>query len=115
MKNPLEKKLVLAALGCVLVLGLVIAVLEAGSYLQERDGYIEVGGGKTVYVPGNAQFVKVNGQVKRIVRFASTVSSAPANCQCPNCCEGICYVVIYTDAIVGGKSVLSLGVAWVKC
>jgi len=115
MKKPVEKKLALAALSCVLVLGLVIAVLEAGSYLQERDGYIEVGGGKTAYVPRNAQFVKVNGQVKRIVKFASTVSSDPVNCRCPKCCEGECYIIVYSDAIVGGQSVLSLVIMWIKC
>jgi hypothetical protein len=115
VKNPFGKKLVLAALSCVLLMGLVNAVLEAGSYLRDRDGCIEIGGGKIAYVPRTAQFVKVNGQVKRIVRFAATVSSAQASCQCPNCCERKCYMFVYTDSVVGGKSLLSLAIVWMDC
>jgi len=115
MKNPVGKKLVLVALSCILMVGLVNAVLAAGSYLRDRAGYVEVGGGKLAYVPRTAQFVKVDGRVKRIVKFASTVSAAEASCQCPKCCNGFCYVFVYTDSLLGGSSILSLSYIWVEC
>jgi hypothetical protein len=115
MKNSNGKKVVLIALACVFSLGLVIAVLNAGSSSPKKDTYIEVGGGKIVYIPRTTQYVKFNGQVRKIVRFASTLSAAEKDCQCPNCCKGSCYVIIYTDGspIFGLK--ICLAVIWLSC
>jgi hypothetical protein len=115
MKSFMSKKVVLIALTCVLSLGLVIVVLNAGSSAPTKDTYIEVGGGKIVYVPRTAQFVKFNGQIRKIVRFASTLSADEKDCQCPNCCRGYCYLIIFTDGIPGKGPIITLSVIWFSC
>jgi len=115
MKNSIGKKVVLIVLTCVFSIGLVIAVLNAGSSTPTKDSYIEVGGGKIVYVPRTTQYVKFNGQVRKIVRFASTLSAAEQGCQCPNCCKGSCYVIIATNASPVKGPIIILAVIWLAC
>jgi len=115
MNYTIRKKIVLGTLASILLIGLAIAVLNAGSYIKERDSYIEVGGGKIVYVPRTAQYVKLNGQIKKVVKFASTLSNAEKDCNCPNCCNGSCYVIVFSDSIPGGNQILPLFVLWVSC
>jgi hypothetical protein len=115
MKNLISKKIVLIALTCVFSIGLVIAVLNAGSSAPQRDPYIEVGGGKIVYVPRTTQYVKFNGQVRKIARFASTLSAAEKDCQCPNCCKGSCYIIVYTDGSPIFGRIIILSVIWFAC
>lgn len=115
MDNSVRQKIVLIGLTCVFFIGLVTAVLNATSYAKERDNYIEVGGGKIVYVPRTTTFVKVNGQVRRIVKFASSLSQEEIDCECPNCCKGSCYVIVFSDSILGGNPIVILTVIWVAC
>jgi len=115
MKNSIYKRVVLIVLACVFSMGLVIAILNAGSNTTKKDSYIEVGGGNVVYVPRTTQYVKFNGQVRRIVRFASTVSSAEIDCQCPNCCKGSCYVIIFSDGSPIKGPIIILSVIWLSC
>jgi len=115
MKSSIGKKIVLIVLTCVFSIGLVIAVLNAGSSTPKKDSYIEVGGGKIVYVPRTTQYVKFNGQVRKIVRFASTLSAGEKDCQCPKCCDGYCYVIVYSDSVPGSKPILPLFVIWLSC
>jgi glycine/D-amino acid oxidase-like deaminating enzyme len=115
MKNSMGKKIVLIALTCVFSIGLVIAVLNAGTSTPKKDSYIEVGGGKIVYVPRTTQYVKFNGQVRKIARFASTLSPAEKDCQCPNCCKGSCYIIIYTDGLPIFGPIIILSVIWLAC
>jgi hypothetical protein len=115
MNNAIRKKMVLGTLPCVLLVGLLIAVLNAGSYIKERDNYVEVGGGKIAYVPRTAEFVKLNGQVRRIVKFASTLSNAVKDCKCPKCCEGNCYVIVFTDGGPVHNPIIILSIIWVAC
>ena len=115
MKNSIYKRVVLIVLACVFSIGLVIAVLNAGSSTPKEDSYIEVGGGKIVYVPRTTQFVKFNGQVRKIVRFASTLSAEEQDCQCPNCCKGYCYVIIFTDGSPVKGPIIILSVIWMAC
>jgi hypothetical protein len=115
MKNSIYKRVVLIVFTCVFSIGLVIAVLNAGSSTPKKDSYIEVGGGKIVYVPRTANYVKFNGQVRKIVRFASTLSAGEEDCKCPKCCDGNCYVIVYTDSIPGNKPILPLWVLWLSC
>jgi len=115
MKNSIYKRVVLIVLACVFSIGLVIAVLNAGSSTPKEDSYIEVGGGKIVYVPRTTQFVKFNGQVRKIVRFASTLSAEEQDCQCPNCCKGYCYVIIFTDGSPVKGPIIILSVVWMAC
>ena len=115
MKNSIAKKIVLVALTCAFSIGLVIAVLNAGASTPQKDPYIEVGGGKIVYVPRTTQYVKFNGQVRKIVRFASTLSPAEKDCRCPNCCKGSCYVIIASDGNPIFGRIIILSVIWLSC
>jgi len=115
MKSSISKKAVLFALACVFSIGLVIAVLNAGSSTPTKETYIEVGGGKIVYVPRTAKYVKFNGQIRKVVRFASTLSADEKDCKCPRCCDGYCYVIVSTDSVPGSKPIVPLWVLWVSC
>lgn len=115
MKSSIGKKVVLIALACVFSMGLVIAVSNAGSNTPKKDSYIEVGGGKIVYVPRTTQYVKFNGQIRKIVRFASTLSAEEKDCQCPNCCKGSCYVIIFSDGGPVTRPIIILSVIWFSC
>ena len=116
MNNSVTKKIVLICLMCAFSIGLVISVLSANLYTntKERNSYIEVGC-RIAYVPPTARFVKVNGQIKRIVRFASALSKEERDCQCPNCCKGSCYVIIFSDSVPSGNLVFPLAIVWVSC
>jgi hypothetical protein len=115
MKILIKKRIVVGALAFVLFIGLAIAVLNAGSYIREKDSYVEVGGGKIAYVPRTAEFVKVNGQVRRIVKFSSALSNAEKDCECPKCCDGYCFVIIFTDGGPIKNPIIILSVVWVAC
>jgi hypothetical protein len=115
MKNSIGKKVVLIALTCVFSIGLVIAVLNAGSSTPKKDSYIEVGGSKIVYVPRTAKYVQFNGQIRRVVRFDSTLSAGERDCKCPKCCNGYCYVIVYTDSVPDSNPISPLYVLWVSC
>jgi hypothetical protein len=115
MKNPIITKAVLIALTSAVFIGLVIAVLNTNASTPKKDSYVEVGGNKIVYVPRTAQYVKFNGQVRKIVRFASTLSVGTEKCGCPNCCNGYCYVIVCTDSVPGTAPILPLSILWVSC
>jgi hypothetical protein len=115
MNSSIYRKVVLIALTCVFSIGLVIAVLNAGSPTPNKDPYIEVGGGKIVYVPRTAQYVKFNGQLRKVVRFDSTLSVAGKDCNCPKCCDGNCYVIVFSDSVGGSDHISPLFVLWVSC
>lgn len=110
-----ENKLVLLTLSCVFSFGLVTAFLEANYYLSGKETYIDVSGPKIAYVPRTTKYVKYNGQVREIIRFATTISENEKNCACPNCCSGYCYVIIYTDVIPTKSQLVILAVIWFKC
>jgi len=97
LRGPAGKRLALAALGCVILLGLTSAVVKASAYLSEQKTYVEVAGDRTAYVPRDAQFVKYHGQVRRITTWAAAPASDPKDCKCPHCCDGTCYIWIYSD------------------
>lgn len=115
MKNLIGKKAVLIALTGVFSVGLVIVVLNGDSNTAKKDPYIEVGGSKIVYVPRTAQYVKFNGQIRKIIRFASTLNGGEKDCRCPKCCDGSCYVIVYTDRIPGSNPISPLVILWVSC
>jgi len=115
MKNSIGKKVVLIGLACVFSMGLVITVSNAGSSAPKKDSYIEVGGGKIVYVPRTTQYVKFNGQIRKIVRFASTLSSDEIDCKCPNCCNGYCFLIVFTDGSPVKGPIIILSVIWFSC
>ena len=115
MSHSASRKTVLIGLACVFFIGLVIVVLNANSYTRERSSYIEVGGGKIAYVPRTATFVKINGQVRRIVKFLPLTSLAAQDCQCPKCCNGLCYIIVSSDAPLIAGLVIIQSVILVSC
>jgi hypothetical protein len=115
MKSSICKKAILIALTCVFSIGLVIVVLKADSNTTKKDPYIEVGGGKIVYVPRTAKYVKFNGQVRKIIKFASTLNAGEKDCNCPNCCNGYCYVIVFSDSVPGSNPISPLVILWVAC
>lgn len=115
MKNLICKKVVLITLTGVFSVGLVIVVLNGDSNPAKRDPYIEVGGSKIMYVPRTAQYVKFNGQIRKIVKFASTLNAGDKDCRCPKCCDGYCYVIVYTDSVPGSNPISPLVFLWVSC
>ena len=76
---------------------------------------VEVNGDSIAYVPHTAKYVTYNGQIRQIVGFATTLSKADQNCACPNCCEGRCYVIVYTDVASICGPIIILSILWVKC
>jgi len=116
MENSAGKKTVLIGFAFVFFVGLVAMVMNAHSYTKEREGYIEVGGDRIAYVPRMAKFVKVNGEVRRIVKFASSLSAADEDCECPYyCCKGSCYIIVFSDGLPGGNPIKVLTVIWLAC
>lgn len=115
MKYLAKKKVILIGLSAVFLLGLAMAFLNAGSYLKEKQGYFEVSSGKIAYVPRTARFVKVDGKIKRIVRFATTLNAAEKDCECPHCCQGNCYIIVFSDSALIAGPIMPLFVLWVAC
>jgi hypothetical protein len=115
MKKTFGKKHVLIVLFCVFSIGAASALLKAGSYVVQKDTYIEVGGGKIVYVPRTTEYVKFNGQIRKIVKFASTLSKEEKDCECPNCCKGYCYVIVFSEAGPVRNPIIILSIIWVAC
>jgi hypothetical protein len=113
--RPFEKRLSLLTLSCVFLLGLVTAFPEAKPILSGRASYIDVSGPKIAYVPRTTKRVKYNGKIREIIRFTETISEGEKNCECPNCCSGYCYIIIYTDAIPTKGPVVILAIIWLKC
>lgn len=59
--------------------------------------YIEVCSNGTVYLPPETKFVTCHGRVMRviaIVPLGAQIQGAPADCNCPRCCDGYCAVTI---------------------
>ncbi len=98
-----RRTFVRAMMVLVLATALVAAFLQASSFISDLNNCVEVGGGKIAYVPRTAKYVRYNGQVRKIMRFAATLSDAQKDCKCPQCCDGGCYVIIYVGAASGSN------------
>lgn len=77
---------------------LFISAIRAGAYLKEYDSYIEVCGKGVVKVPKDVQYVKCNGIVRKVIRIEAVLTEDMADCQCPKCCDGECYVIVTMGA-----------------
>jgi hypothetical protein len=115
MPKRLNRQTALCLATGALLVGLAIAVLYAGDYFRPADKLIEVGGAKTAYVPRTAKFVTVNGEVRKIVKFSTAMTSDLRDCKCPNCCDGYCYVIVFTDGPPSAGPVIILAIIWMFC
>lgn len=114
MRSLACKRGMLVIVLCVCLAGLAPAIQKASQYVAAKD-YVEVKGSSIAYVPRTAKFVKVNGNIKEVVRFAETLSATEEDCQCPACCDGYCYVIIFTDPFPSGGPIKVLYILWIKC
>jgi hypothetical protein len=105
--------------GIILVMVLLLGALsfgqKANSPVAEKKSYIEVHGPDIAFVPMTEIYVKYDGKIKKIVRFAATQGNGKEDCKCPKCCDGICYVIIYTDVVLPGGPARVLYFLWVDC
>jgi hypothetical protein len=76
---------------------LLFSVLNAETYLNEIKDYIEVCANGPTYVPPDTSFVRCYGVIRRVVAISDSITEEEEDCQCPKCCDGLCYVIIYTD------------------
>jgi hypothetical protein len=115
MPKPLERRAALFLATGALLVGLAIAILYAGDYFSPADKLIEVGGTKTTYVPRTTKFVTVNGEVRKITKFSTALTSNLRDCKCPNCCDGHCYVIVFTDGAPSAGPIIILAMMWLAC
>ena len=115
MSKKRGKRGVFLFLSCTLLLGLVSGAPRTDSTTAEKDAYIEVHGPSIAYVPLSAKYVKYDGMVRKVSRFSATLLTGEEDCQCPKCCNGECYVIIYTDFIFPGGFKRILFILWIKC
>jgi hypothetical protein len=83
-----------------LIVGSVILLSSfqnAQSTIKEIGGYVEVRADGLAYVPSDAAYVKYNGVIRKVVEITDFISLDEDKCECPDCCDGFCYVIIYTD------------------
>ena len=98
-----------------ILLGLSLGAQRTGP-TADRDGtYIEVHGPDIAYVPLTTKYVKYDGKIKKVVRFAETLSEGEVECQCPKCCEGYCYVIIFTNVLLPKGPLKTLYILWLEC
>lgn len=79
------------------------------------DAYIEVHGEGMPCVPLGTKFVKYDGEIRKISRFSVALNEGELDCQCPNCCNGECYIVVFTEIIVGGSPIRVPAIIWLPC
>jgi len=108
----------------VLVVVLFMGVVAAGQKTnpapaakEEFGPLVEVHGPDIACVPLTAKYVTYNGVVRKIAKLVPMAAGpVPDRCDCPYCCEGRCYVLVYGGDLVGGKAApLSLYYLWINC
>ena len=98
-----------------LFLALSAAIQEAGPSRLENGPFVEVHGQGIAIVPATAKYVTYDGIVRKIMRFSAALNEGEGDCQCPKCCDGRCYVIIYTDPVVPGGPLRILYILWLEC
>ena len=115
MSKNMHRPGVFFVLPGLLFLALSAAVQEAGPPILEKGPMIEVHGPDIVYVPTTAEYVTYGGVVRKIVKFSAALNEGEEDCQCPKCCQGRCYVIIYTDPVLPGGPLRILYILWLEC
>jgi hypothetical protein len=115
MINDKGKKVALLFLSGTLLLGFLSGAHTTDLTAVEGGDYIEVHGPSIACVPLTAKYVKYDGIVRKIAMFAEALSPGDEDCQCPKCCEGHCYVVIYIGFVSPSGPVRMLAILWLEC
>jgi len=92
-----EKKGRFFLLFCLISSAFVFAAIRADSFVKESNDYIEVCANGIVHVPLDTQFVKCRGIVRKVMGFTYSLPKDGIDCQCPKCCDGLCYIIIDGD------------------
>jgi hypothetical protein len=114
-KRNMREKVGGFILAGVLVLGAVAIAQMANHPPGSGKALIEVHGPDIAFVPLTAKYVTYDGEVRKIVKFTETIEGGKEDCKCPHCCDGNCYVIIYTDLALPGGPVRSLFFLWIEC
>ena len=115
MSKNTNKRGVLLFLFCTLFLGLVSGAPKTVSSTAKKDVYIEVHGSSIACVPLSTKYVKYDGRVRKVLRFSATLLAGEEDCQCPTCCNGECYIIVYTDLLLPGGFKRILIILWLDC
>ena len=115
MVESVKKRGLIIVSTCVFLLGLAAGTQEVDPPIAGNDGYFEVNGPGVPYVPMTAEYVKLDGRIRKVARFASAISTEEGECPCPKCCSGYCYVIIFTDVVTTGGPIRVLYVLWLEC
>ncbi len=75
---------------------------------------IEVHGAEPACVPSTAKYVTYDGVVRKVVKFSETLDEGE-DCPCPKCCDGRCYVIVFTDPITPGGPLRVIYILWLSC
>ena len=112
----MNKKIAGFILFGVLLLGAFAVAQKPGSPIAGEKTFIEVHGPNIAFVPMSEIYVTYDGKVRKIVKFTETIEDGKADCRCPRCCDGNCYVIIYTNLILpGGGSLRAPFILWIEC
>lgn len=79
------------------------------------DGYIEVHGPGISLVPLTTKYVKYDGEIRKVSKFSIVLEAGVLDCQCPNCCDGECYIVVLTEIIIAGSPMQVPAIIWIPC
>lgn len=102
----------------VLFLGIVSGVEQNGQPAAAGSigPLVEVHGPDIAFVPSTAKYVTYDGVVHKIARLVPVAAGPiPERCDCPNCCDNRCYILIYSGLGGGKVGALSLYYLWIEC
>ena len=98
-------KKALLAFGLIVASAVLLSSFQnAQSYIKEIGGYVEICANGLAYVPSDAAYVKCNGVIRKVVGITDALMMSEIDCECPNCCDGFCFIIIYTDPDPAGES-----------
>jgi len=116
MTNRRFKGMWLAVLISALFLGTSSQGLKPGHpFGSPTDEYIEVHGSGVPCIPLGTKFVKYDGEIRKVSKFAVALDAGTLDCQCPHCCDGECYIVVFTEIIIGGRPTQVPAIIWIPC
>lgn len=83
--------------------------------LQSLFSCIEITGQGIPYIPQTAAYVKIEGRLRKILKFEPYRQPVETDCKCPKCCNGTCYIIVYSDAIILCQPIKLLYFLWLDC
>jgi hypothetical protein len=100
MKKWLTRMAVAAVV--VLLTGISSLGVQSELYPVDESHLIEVCADGIVYVPPGTKFVRCNGKIRKVDRIEEGVFRGEESCRCPNCCQGMCWVVVACSPLPQG-------------